>query len=58
MVMSGINPETNLVETIEYSEHPWFIGTQYHPELKSTVLNPHRLFVKFVKAALEHKGTS
>ena len=57
MVMSGINPKTKLVETIELSEHPWFIGTQYHPELKSTVLNPHKLFVKFVKAALEHKGT-
>ena len=56
MIMSGVNPETNLVETIELSEHPWFIGTQYHPELKSTVLNPHRLFVKFVQAALEHKG--
>jgi len=56
MVMSGINPETNLVETIELSDHPWFIGTQFHPELKSTVLNPHKLFVKFVKAALEHKG--
>lgn len=56
MIMSGINPETNLVETIELSDHPWFIGTQYHPELKSTVLNPQKLFVKFVKAALEHKG--
>ncbi len=56
MVMSGINPETNLVETIELSDHPWFIGTQFHPELKSTVLNPHKLFVKFVKAALERKG--
>jgi CTP synthase len=56
MVMSGVNPETNLVETVELSDHPWFIGTQYHPELKSTVLNPHMLFVKFVKATLEHKG--
>lgn len=56
MVMSGINPETNLVETIELSKHPWFIGTQFHPEMKSTVLNPHKLFVKFVKAALERKG--
>ncbi len=56
MIMSGINPETNLVETIELSDHPWFVGTQFHPELKSTVLNPHKLFVKFVKAALEHKG--
>lgn len=56
MVMSGKNPETGLVETIELADHPWFIGTQYHPELKSTVLNPHKLFVKFVKAALEKKA--
>ena len=56
MIMSGINPVTNLVETIELTDHPWFIGTQYHPELKSTVLSPHKLFVKFVKAAIEHKG--
>ncbi len=56
MVMSGTNPETGLVETIELKDHPWFIGTQYHPELKSTVLNPHKLFVKFVKAALTKKA--
>lgn len=55
MIASGINPETNLVEIIEIKEHPWFVATQYHPELKSTVLNPHPLFVKFVKAALENK---
>ncbi len=55
MVFSGINPESNLVEIIELKDHPWFIGTQFHPELKSTVLNPHPLFVKFVTASLEHK---
>lgn len=55
MVASGINPDTNLVEIMEIKEHPWFVGTQYHPELKSTVMNPHPLFVKFVKAALENK---
>jgi CTP synthase len=44
----GINPESNLVEVVELKDHPWFIGVQYHPELKSTVLNPHPLFVKFV----------
>ena len=55
MVASGINPKSNLVEIIELEEHPWFLGTQYHPELKSTVQNPHPLFVKFVKAALDYK---
>ncbi|MEM6522977.1 MAG: CTP synthase [Bacteroidota bacterium] len=53
MKASGINPQTGLVEVIELINHPWFIGTQYHPELKSTVLNPHPLFVKFVAAALQ-----
>lgn len=52
MVASGINPESNLVEIMELKDHPWFVGSQFHPELKSTVLNPHPLFVKFVKAAL------
>jgi len=55
MIPSGINPETGLVEIIELENHPWFIGTQFHPELKSTVLNPHPLFVKFVEASLVHK---
>ncbi|MDO4782969.1 MAG: CTP synthase [Capnocytophaga felis] len=52
---TGINPETGLVEVIEIQDHPWFIGVQYHPEYKSTVANPHPLFVAFVKAALKHK---
>ena len=51
----GINPESNLVEVVELKDHPWYVGVQYHPELKSTVLNPHPLFVKFVEAALDHK---
>ncbi|WP_375577950.1 CTP synthase [Marivirga tractuosa] len=55
MKATGINPETGLVEIVEIPEHPWFVGTQFHPELKSTVLNPHPLFVRFVKASLEHK---
>ncbi|HAA15569.1 MAG TPA: CTP synthase [Cytophagales bacterium] len=55
VVFSGINPETKLVEVMELKNHPWFIGTQYHPELKSTVLNPHPLFAAFVKAALAAK---
>ncbi|MGD9978623.1 MAG: CTP synthase, partial [Bacteroidales bacterium] len=52
MVSAGINPETNLVEIMEIPSHPWFVGVQFHPEYKSTVLNPHPLFVDFVKAAL------
>jgi CTP synthase len=52
---TGINPDSNLVEIVELKDHPWFVGVQYHPELKSTVLNPHPLFVKFVDAALNFK---
>jgi CTP synthase len=55
LIASGINSATNLVEIVELKEHPWFIGVQYHPEYKSTVANPHPLFVGFVKAALVHK---
>jgi len=51
MIASGRNPETGLVEIMEITEHPYFIGCQYHPELKSTVENPHPLFVHFVGAA-------
>ncbi|QMU64463.1 MAG: CTP synthase [Flavobacteriaceae bacterium] len=54
MQAAGINPETGLVEIIEIPSHLWFIGVQYHPEYKSTVLNPHPLFVDFVQAALKH----
>jgi len=54
MVASGINTETGLVEIVEIPSHPWFVGVQYHPEYKSTVANPHPLFVHFVKAALAH----
>ena len=54
MKVSGKNPITDLVEAIEIPTHPWFVGVQYHPEYKSTVENPHPLFVAFVKAGLEH----
>jgi CTP synthase len=53
MTASGINPETGLVEIIELPTHPFFIGVQYHPELKSTVENPQPIFVSFIKAARE-----
>jgi CTP synthase len=52
---TGINPKSNLVETVEVEDHPWFIGVQYHPEYKSTVAAPHPLFVSFVKAAAIYK---
>ena len=51
MVASGKNPSANLVEIIELPSHPFFIGVQYHPELKSTVENPQPIFVHFIKAA-------
>ena len=51
MIASGKNPATGLVEIIELKDHPFFIGVQYHPELKSTVENPQPIFVDFIKAA-------
>jgi CTP synthase len=54
MIASGINPENNLVEIVELKNHPFFLGGQFHPELKSTVDNPHPLFVNFVAAALSY----
>lgn len=55
MKVTGNNPETGLAEIVEIENHPWFVGVQFHPELKSTVENPHPLFVKFVRAALDNK---
>ncbi|NBW32736.1 MAG: CTP synthase [Cytophagia bacterium] len=52
--MSGVNPELDLVEMIELPGHPWFVGTQFHPEYSSTVDCPHPLFVSFVQAALQN----
>jgi CTP synthase len=54
MVASGINPETGLVEIVEIPSHPFFIGVQYHPELKSSVENPAPLFVSFIGAAKKY----
>lgn len=53
MKAAGINPKNNLVEIIEIKDHPFFIGVQFHPEYKSTVIHPHPLFVNFVKAAIK-----
>jgi CTP synthase len=54
MKCTGINPDSGLVEIIELPEHPYFVAAQFHPEYKSTVMNPHPLFVSFVKAAKEY----
>lgn len=54
MIASGLNPDNNLVEIVEIKNHPFFVGVQFHPELRSTVLNPHPLFVRFVKAAIDY----
>ena len=54
MIPVGVNPDTNLVEVVEIEDHPWFVGVQYHPEYKSTVMNPHPLFVAFVDAAKKY----
>lgn len=56
MIPVGKNPETGLVEIVELKDHPFYIGVQFHPEYKSTVENPHPLFVAFIKAAKEAQG--
>lgn len=56
MVPAGINPDTHLVEIVEIPSHPFFIGVQFHPEYKSTVMHPHPLFVAFVDASLKHRN--
>ena len=58
MKATGTNPGSGLVEIIEIPSHPWFVGVQFHPELKSTVIQPHPLFQAFVKAMLQHKNHS
>jgi CTP synthase len=52
MMAVGINPDSNLVEIMELSKHKWFIGVQFHPEYRSTVIDPHPLFVDFIKAVI------
>ena len=53
MIMAGINPKNDLVEIIEVSDHPFFVGTQFHPEFKSRPLRPHPLFREFIKAGIK-----
>ncbi len=56
LVLSGTNPDTKLVEIVELADHPFFVGVQFHPELRSTPEKPHPLFVAFVKAAMKYKA--
>lgn len=53
MVFSGVSPDGKLVEAVEIKNHPFFVGTQFHPEYKSQLLNPHPLFLEFIKASLK-----
>ena len=53
VIFSGMSPDGLLPEIIEMKNHPWFVGVQYHPELKSKPFNPHPLFVSFIKAAID-----
>ena len=55
MEATGINPDSNLVEIVEIKNHPFFVGVQFHPELKSTVLNPQPVFVSFIEAVIKNK---
>ena len=56
MIFSGICPDNGLVEMIELANHPWFVGCQFHPELKSRATTAHPLFREFVRAAMEKTG--
>jgi len=56
MITTGINKENNLVEIVEIPSHQWFVGVQFHPEYKSTVSNPHPLFVGFINACIKNKN--
>ncbi|MCH8289463.1 MAG: CTP synthase [Candidatus Marinimicrobia bacterium] len=58
MILSGINERDNLTEIIEIKDHPWFVGTQFHPELKSRVFNTHPLFRNFVEAAVKYNRSN
>ena len=57
LLPTGKNKDKGLVEIVELKNHPFFIGVQYHPELKSTVENPHPIFVQFVRAAVAQSLT-
>jgi CTP synthase len=54
LIFSGTSPDDKLVEIVEFKGDPWFLGCQFHPEFKSSPLNPHPLFTSFIKAGLEY----
>jgi CTP synthase len=56
LVFSGLSPDGELVEIVEIKDHPWFLGCQFHPEFKSTPMNPHPLFREFIKASKKNKA--
>jgi CTP synthase len=58
LIISGTSPDNNLVEMVELSDHPWFLGCQFHPEFKSKPMKPHPLFKAFINAALIHQQQS
>ena len=55
IVISGVSPDGNLVEIMERDDHPWFVGVQFHPELKSTPFKPHDIFNSYIKALIDNK---
>ena len=55
LIISGENSELNLVEMIEVKDHPWFVGVQFHPELKSRIVKAHPLFRDFIAASIDKK---
>jgi CTP synthase len=58
MAFSGVSPDKELVEIIEWKDHPWFLGCQFHPEFKSKPMDPHPLFREFIKASLRRVKSS
>jgi CTP synthase len=56
LVFSGLSPDGQLVDTVEISNHPWFVGVQFHPEFKSRPTRPHPLFIALIAAALERQN--
>jgi CTP synthase len=56
LVISGVNPDLDLVEMVELGNHPWFLGSQFHPEFRSRPMAPHPLFQSFVGACLKNRG--
>jgi CTP synthase len=55
MILSGTSPDETLIEIVELSDHPWFLGCQFHPEFKSRPMQPHPLFRDFIRAAKENR---